>query len=1005
MRGTRRPGIGAVGLVLLLTLPPARADEKPGVPPQGPLQPREALASLRVPKGFKVELVACEPDVVDPVAMCFDEDGRIYVCEMRGYPNAGVGTGTITSGRIKRLEDKDGDGFYETSTVWADNLRFPTGLQPWKGGLLVANAPQLLYLEDSKGEGKADKRRVLYDDFNLANIQQLVNSLQFGMDNWVHGCAGSDGGKVRSAEKPNAPAVTLRARGIRFHADVPASLEPTTGGGQYGLTPDAWGRWFTATNSQHLRHLVLPDHYLRRNPELAVPATTLDIPDHGPACKVHRISPFEAWRVERTTRRAEGPDAQRFPSTELVPGGFVTSACSPLVYVAADFPESYRGNVFVCDPANNLVHRDVLVPNGATFVAKRGDADCEFLASTDTWFRPVSLTLGPDGAIYVLDFYREVIETPLSLPDDIKKKLNLESRGRGRIWRIVAETEGKKPRPPQPRLSKATTEQLVGHLAHDNLWWRLTAQRLLIERQDAAAAPALAKLAREGKSGPARAHALWTLDGLGKLDTELVEAALKDTEPGVREQALQLSEKRLAGSERLRKAATTLAEDSDPRVRFQAAFTLGETDTPEAVAALGRIARRDAADPWTQSAVLSSVGRSAPALLAALAADADFTRNAPAARLQFLRRLAALVGAKADDAELAKALDLVTAPGREPGAWQAAVLEGLGQGTQNGPRPLSKVWANPPRALRDATARARVLFTEAAAASGDAKRTPEERAEAVRLLAHGPFEVAEGVLPELLTARTPPEVQLAAVQVLSKQPGPKSAELLLDAWPGYGPAARREVLEALFSRPERVRALLDAVEAKKVPASQLEPARVAQLKKHPDPKVRDRATALFAGQATDRQKVVEAYRPALDLNGDTARGKAVFARVCASCHQLENVGHQVGPDLLAALGNKSGEQLLNDILDPSREVDPRYLNYVVTTTDGRTFSGLIAAETATSLTLRRGEGAEDTLLRSRIEAVQATTQSVMPDGLEQQLSKQDVADVIAYLVGVVKPPK
>src|SRR5207248_11206111 len=179
---------------------------------------------VQLPKGFRAELAASEPDVIDPVAMAFDERGRIFVAEMRGYPNEGVGTGFITSGRIRLLEDRDGDGFYETSTVWADNLRFPCGVQPWKGGLLVANAPEILYLEDTKGEGKADRRRVLYDGFNLANIQQLVNSLQFGMDNWVHGCAGSDGGKVRSAEKPDAPAVTLRARGLRFHPDVPASL-------------------------------------------------------------------------------------------------------------------------------------------------------------------------------------------------------------------------------------------------------------------------------------------------------------------------------------------------------------------------------------------------------------------------------------------------------------------------------------------------------------------------------------------------------------------------------------------------------------------------------------------------------------------------------------------------------------------------------------------------------------------------------------------------------------
>src|SRR6059058_178824 len=176
------------------------------------------------------------------------------------------------------------------------------------------------------------------------------------------------------------PAVTLKGRGVRFHPEHPGSLEPTSGGGQYGLAPDEWQRWFTATNSQHLRHIVLPDHALRRNPSLPVRAVTLDIPDHGAACKVFRISPFEAWRVERTRRRREGKDASHFPSTELVPGGYSTSSCSPLVYEAALFPEAYRGNVLVCDPANNLVHRDVLAPSGATFVAKRGDADCEFLA-------------------------------------------------------------------------------------------------------------------------------------------------------------------------------------------------------------------------------------------------------------------------------------------------------------------------------------------------------------------------------------------------------------------------------------------------------------------------------------------------------------------------------------------------------------------------------------------------------------------------------------------------
>jgi putative membrane-bound dehydrogenase-like protein len=977
------------------------ADPKPGTASTGPLTPKEELATFRLPKGFRAELVACEPDIIDPVAIAFDEDGRLFVAEMRGYPNGGIATGDITSGRVKLLEDRDADGFYKKSTIFADGLRFPTSVMPWKGGLLVAIAPDIVYFEDTHGTGKADRRTTLYTGFDLSNIQQLVNSLQWGLDNWVYGCAGGAGGTIRSAQKPDRPAVVLRGRGIRFHPEEPGSLEPTSGGGQFGLAADDWEQWFTATNSQHLRHFVLPDHYLRRNPSLPVSAVTLDISDHGAACKVERISPFEAWRVERTTRRKNGPDAQRFPSTELVPGGYITSACSPVVYNARLFPEPYRGSTFVCDPANNLVHRDVLVPKGATFSARRGEAGCEFLASTDTWFRPVNLTLGPDGALYVVDFYREVIETPLSLPDDIKKKLNLESRGRGRIWRIVP--EGTRP-VPKPALRKASVEELVKQLDNPNSWWRLTAQRLLVERQDRTAVRPLAELARSTKFPPARAHALWTLRGLKALDEALIEHALKDPAAGVREQALRLAEERLANSARLRAAVARLADDPSLRVRFQLAFTLGEAESPEATAALAQVARRDLGDPWTQTAVLSSTRRSAPALLEALARDPEFTRSATSAHLGFLTRLAALVAARPGDADLARALGLLGEGKEGAAAWQVAILTGLGQGLQNSSRPLGRLLEQPPPGLKDAVEQARPFFKRAAAVAQDGKRPVGERIAAANLLAAGPFATAAPPLQDLLGPQNPSELQLAAVRALSAHDHAEVAGLLLAGWGAYSPALRREVLEALFARTDRVARLLDAIEHKKVQAGQLEPFRVQQLRKHRDVRLRQRAEVLLAGQAApERQKIVADYRSALDLKADAARGKALFKKTCATCHRLENEGVEVGPDLLSALRNKTPETLLVDILDPSREVDPRFINYVVTTKAGRLLTGMIAAETASSLTLRRAEKAEDTVLRSEIEEIQATAKSVMPEGLEMQLSKQDVADVIAYLQSVAAP--
>jgi putative membrane-bound dehydrogenase-like protein len=987
--------------LLLLLLPLAAEDRgTPGLGNKGPLTPREELATFKVPKGFKVELVACEPDVVDPVAMAFDEDGRLFVAEMRGYPNAGVGTGTITSGRIKLLEDRDGDGFYEKSTVFASGQRFPMSVMPYRGGLLVAVAPDLIYLE-TDGGSKAERQRVLYTGFNLSNIQQMVNGLQWGLDNWVHGLAGSEGGTIRSVEKPAAASVSLHGRGFRFHPDLPASFEPTSGGGQYGLAADTWGRWFTSTNSTHLRHIILPDHALARNPSLPVRATTLDIPDHGAACKVYRRSPFEAWRVERTRRRREGPEAFRYPSNELVPGGYSTSTCGSLVYEAGLFPASYRGSIFVCDPANNLIHRDVLVENGATFIGKRGETDCEFLASTDNWFRPVWLSLGPDGAIYVLDFYREVIETPLSLPDDMKKQLNLESRGRGRIWRIVPE---KMKRRSRPALGKEKTGNLVARLADDNAWWRLTAQRLLVERQDRSAVPALEAMARQKDSAVGRAHALWTLHGLNASNDALIAGALKDSEAGVREQALRIAEECLPRSPRLLSALLRLVDDPSPRVRFQLAITLGASNSPKRLATLAALLRNPASDSWTQTAIFSSCGRQAGQMLMALVGDSNFRKGPPARQRQEMLPVAALVAASATDADLARALSLLKPePARAPAAWEIALLEGLGDGLRSSQRSLARLLDVPPPVLKEAAGRVRPFFEGAAETARAGQRPLEERLEAVRLLGHAPYAVGGTALRELLSPRQAPEVQLAAIRALAQHDNPSVAKSLLEAWPGYSPSVRRECVEALFARTERLNALLDAIEKQTVLAGQLEPARVEQLRKHREPRLRERALKLLAGQGTaDRQKVVVAYRAALDLKGDRIRGKGLFRKNCATCHRLENEGFEVGADLPSALKNKTAEQLVQDILDPSREVDPRYQNYVVTTKKGQSLTGLIAAETASSITLRRGEKAEDVLLRSQIEEISATGKSLMPDGLETQLSKQDLADLIDYLLSVAR---
>jgi putative membrane-bound dehydrogenase-like protein len=944
--------------------------------PVGPRSPRDELGTFRLVPGFKAELVAAEPDVIDPVAMCFDHKGHLYVCEMRGYPNGGVGTGNETRGRVRRLTDRDGDGVFETSTVFADGLRFPMGVTPWRDGVLVAVAPDIVFLRDADGDGVAETKTVLYTGFNLANIQQMVNGLQWAADGWVYGIAGNAAGTITCPQKPDAPPVELRARGFRFHPDRPGSLEPTSGGGQYGITADEFGHWFTNTNSQHLRQIVVRDEYLRRNPNAQVLAVTVDVPDHGPACKVFRISPFEPWRVERTTRRAGGADARRFASTELVPGGFVTSGCSPLVYTADLFPPAYRGSVFSCDPANNLVHRDVLDASGPVFVAKRGEADCEFLASTDNWFRPVQVALGPDGAVYVLDFYREAIETPLSLPDDIKAKMNLESRGRGRVWRVTPTDAARKPvtLPDDPAA-------VAGLLTHPNSWVRLTAQRLLFQAKPPVA-DSIAALVAAAKGTPTLPVVLGTLAGYDRLTDDVLTAALADPLAGNREVALRLAEPRLAASTAVRAAAAKLAGDPAAMVRFQLGFSIGAAPEADRLPVLAALLARDGQDPWVQSAVLCSAGDRVSPLVAAVLKGGD----TPAGRA-FLARAA--TGAVGNPAELAAVVRQVPTAGPAGDA----LVEGLGQGMRGRKQTLTAWLAAPPADLAEPAAAISRRLSQAvtAAAAGDVA--------AVRLLAFAPFETALAPLGGLLTPQTAPDVQLAAVRSLSALAArPEVPRALLAGWKGYGPSVRREVVEQLLARPDRVAALLDAVERNEVRPNELDPSRVAQLRNSPNTAVRTRAAKLFAGATSaDRRAVIEKYRSAAGLTGDPAKGQTVFKGQCAACHRLGADGYDVGPNLLAVVPGKSFDDLLTAVFDPNREVDPRYFNYQLATADGRTLTGLIVGETPNAVTLRRNDGAEDVVRRADIESLRSTGLSLMPEGLEKQIAPQDLADLFAYL--------
>jgi len=538
-----------------------------------PMTPEEALKAFVVEPGFRVELVASEPVIADPVAAAYDENGRLYVCALVDYPELPA-TGIPPRGRIIVADDSDGDGRYERSTVLADGLAWPTGIACWKGGVFVLTRTELLYLKDTTGDGVADVRTVVVSGFRVDKAENLMNTLGWGLDNHLHAAKSSAGGTLRQVAQPDAPALDLQAN---FRIDPQSGrCSLTTRGGRFGWAFDDWGNHFGCDATTLLMYCPEAARYLAGKPAGAGPRG-------GRITKVAAIFPIseaEPWKVQRQQHWARfvdkepGMHAGRYGGTELVPHGFTTGGAGVGIYRGSLWPAAYLGNAFSGEPPNNLVVRQKLVPEGTTFTADRPDpaAKREFLASRDRWFRPLGFANAPDGCLHVIDMYREVIEYYDAIPKVIRDRLRLNNGSdMGRIWRVIPEGAT---RPPTPRLGQATTAELIAALDHGDAWRRETAQRLLVERQDRAAVADLERMASAGRTIPGRLHVLWTLRGLDALTEPTVRTALADPHPVLREHGIRLAEVLLASSAALRMQVTTLSEDADPRVRLQATLSL-----------------------------------------------------------------------------------------------------------------------------------------------------------------------------------------------------------------------------------------------------------------------------------------------------------------------------------------------------------------------------------------------------------------------------------------------
>jgi len=963
---------------------PLKQNYKDELPRIEPVAPAAALQTFQVADGFRLELVAHEPLVVDPIAMAFDEHGRLFVVEMRGYSEQGG----EQLGRVRLLSDTDRDGKFDKASVYADGLSWPTAVCCYDGGIFVAAAPDLWYFKDTDGDGKAEHKDKVFTGFGRGNVQGLVNTFLWGPDNRIHGATSSSGATLQRAGK-DAKALPLRGRDFSFDPRT-LELRAESGGGQHGMSFNDWGEKFVCSNSNHLQMVMFEDRYAGRNPFWKTPSPRISIAADGPQADVFRASPVEPWRVVRTRLRKQG----------IVPGpverggkaaGYFTGATGVTVVRGGAFdPTTLGGYAVIGDVGSNLVHRKRLDRDGLRYVGRRVDEKSELIASTDIWFRPVQFANGPSGALYIADMYREVIEHPKSLPPVIKKHLDLTSgRRRGRIYRLVPE-DFEQPR--VPPMSRLTTRQLVAALDHPNAWHRETAARLLYQRQDREAVAPLEELVRAARLPQARLTALYALDGLDALSPEALRLASKDDHAHVRAHAVRLSEKFVTDSPALRDRLCVMVEDEDVRVRYQLAFTLGEFRGPLRDQALAKLLLENADNSWLRLAVGTSLHHGAGAVLEQLVEDDAFAGSADG--LQTIEQIAAQIGRQQRPADVAAIVEILAKLAERNGERiSAAILTGLNAPTGSALRKQIDA-ASGGRAGE----RIQRLVADAEARALDAKLLLDQRTEAVAQLRLGAFADLEKAFTKLLSPEQPAQVQAAALETISTFEDAEAAELLIDRWSTFTPATRRRAADVLFCRQRWIAALLDALEQKTIPLGDIPAAHAHRIDAREDASLAARFRRLWRQRqaASPRSEVVADYQAVLQMAGSGQRGRATFTKHCAACHKLGDIGHAIGPNL-AAMRNRGPAAILVNVLDPNREVNPQYLNYVAITKRGRSYSGMIAAETAASVTLVRGEGASDTLLRVDIDQLKSTGASLMPEGLEKEIDKQSMADLLAFI--------
>ncbi|HEY2341848.1 MAG TPA: PVC-type heme-binding CxxCH protein, partial [Chthoniobacteraceae bacterium] len=885
-----------------------------------PVSPEEELKSFETDSGLRVELVAGDPLVASPCAMAFDERGRLFVAEDRGYP-IGPKPGQPPDGDIVLLEDTDGNGRMDKRTVYADGLTFPDGVLPWQGGVIVTCAPDVLFLKDSKGDGHADIRKVLLTGFDTTKSTQLrVNCPILGPDGWIYFASGYTGGTISSPEHPEYPPVKMKGD-LRWNP-VTGEFQNVDGKSEYGISFDRFENRFICMNRIQVQHVVLSSQALRRNPSLAFSETVQNCPDlldntflpgHNGAARVYPIS------SNITTADSHA--------------GTFTAACGVYIWPGGALPNKYRDCAFSCEPTGNLVHVDRLVRKESSFAAVPLLKEKDVLASRDDWCRPVFLTNGPDGALYVCDMYRRVIEHPDYLAVEIRKHLDFDAgKDLGRIWRVCSAEGAMKP----VDFGKAGPEELAEHLLDENRWAAETARRLLLSNFRSQTPPVAIKPHDATTAADPRWFRVRQL--LSPLtDAELSEA-FRSKAPGAQAAALAILNEDLAAGRRDATMLAPLGVGPAAEWKFDPlhyALALGGLHNDAvAIPLLAKAAVWDAPDHWKNAAVVSSAkDRELPLLQAIL--QTPEMRTAPDSLTSFVSLLVETLG-RADARHHADSLETVLKLVENQSYPNRAAIGGAyahGSGKQMDP----------------AGEKVAALLEETRGILSSRKLPA---AAAIPVLAHTPWSVGGEKLLELGASG-----DQAALQALAAFDEPEIPRKLLtkEIWLHASPQTHIDLVLLCLARPSFHAAVLDAIESGAIPASALLTQQKQKLRESKIPEVRSRAEKLLEAATGDRMKTFEESKACLALTGHAAHGHDVFRANCTVCHRLDREGVAVGPDLLD-IRNQTKETILLQIVIPEYEIAPGFAAYFVETRDGRSLAGILTSETPESVTLRQPGG-------------------------------------------------